>query len=119
MSFYIYQPGGSRDFDRRIVPPYKPGLYRLEYTFEDYGFWEVSLRSGIGLDRYYGEINLDISDGTQTFTRRSIFHGDLETTTPQYIQSIGFAVFGVLLLITLVLVGSLLRWLKVHHHSTA
>ena len=118
MSFYIYQPGGSKDFIRRIVPPSQPGVYRLEYTFSDYGYWEISLRSGIGLDRYYGQVDVIIDESSKSFTRRSVFQGDLDSTAPHYIQTIGFAIFGFLLLMTLVLIGAILRWLNQGHPIT-
>ncbi len=118
LSFYIYKPGSRRDFVRRIVPPSEPGLYRLEYTFADYGSWEINLRYGTGLDRYYGWINLEIDESSKNFIRRNIFQGDLDRTAPRYIQSIGFAIFGLLLLISLVLIGAILRWLSHRHHIT-
>jgi Rrf2 family protein len=112
MSFYIYQPGGSRDFIRRIVPASSPGVYRLEYTFPQDGYWEINLRHGIGLDRYYAGVDLNIDDFSQNYTRRTVFQGDLDTRAPRYIQSIGFAVFGLLLFTTLMLIGAILRFIK-------
>jgi hypothetical protein len=112
MSFYIYQPGASRDFTRRIVPAVSPGVYRLLYTFPQDGYWEINLRQGIGLDRYYAELSLTIDESAQSYSRRMVFQGDMDRQTPGYIQGIGFAVFGLLLLITLILLWSILRWIK-------
>jgi hypothetical protein len=112
MSFYIYQPGGPRNFIRRIVPASSTGVYRLEYRFPQNGYWEISLRHGIGLDRYYAGLDLRVDESSQTFAQRIVFQGDLDTQAPRYIQSIGFAVFGLLLFTTLMLIGAILRFIK-------
>jgi hypothetical protein len=111
MSFYIYKPGNPRNFIRRIIPA-QNGIYRLMYTFPEDGYWDINLRYGIGLDRYYANLDLRVDQRSQTYNRRTVFHGDLDNQTPNYIQSIGFGVFALLLFITLSLITTILRWLK-------
>jgi hypothetical protein len=111
MSFYIYKPGDPRNFIRRMIPA-QNGIYRLIYTFPEDGYWDINLRYGIGLDRYYANLDLSVDQRSQTYNRRTVFHGDLDNQAPNYIQTIGFGVFALLLLITLSLITTILRWLK-------
>ena len=113
MSFYLFQrDDDSRSFIRRIVPPTKPGLYILDYTFPQKGSWGMSLRYGVGLDRYETWMDFQVDDQTQSFTRLHTFQGDLDTKTPRYIQRIGFTIFGLLLLTTLLLTTRILQFIK-------
>lgn len=114
MRYVIYRTDDDlRTFDTRITPPVEPGLYRLEYTFPEMGYWEIRLRFGTGLDLYETEVSsyLDPTQET-TVSFRNMFYGSLSADTPRYVQPLGFSIFALMLAIALTLVVTILRWLK-------
>jgi hypothetical protein len=114
LRFWIYRnDDDSRAFDSRVVPPVEPGLYRLEYTFPEKGSWELRMRYGTGLDLYYANVSNYLEPSQEkTLNFRETFYGSLSTSTPRYIQPLGFGIFALMLVIALTLVVTILRWLK-------
>jgi hypothetical protein len=114
LRFWIYRnDDDSRAFDSRVAPPVEPGLYRLEYSFPEKGSWELRMRYGTGLDLYYANVSNYLEPSQEkTLNFRETFYGSLTTSTPRYIQPLGFGIFALMLVIALTLVVTILRWLK-------
>jgi len=98
---------------RGAVPPEAPGLYRFEITVPEAGEWGLSLRHGVGLDLYYA-FNWFRLDPESTRTRRweGSFSSELGADTPQFVQPLGFGIFALVALCSLLLVFAVLRWLR-------
>ncbi|UCH25417.1 MAG: hypothetical protein JSV66_16025 [Trueperaceae bacterium] len=121
LHFYIFsREVGSGAPLRRLIPPGEPGRYVLEIDFPQPGRWGVSMRYGVGLDLYYAFVETVIEPqglGTKKFA--TSFRGGLDSGTPRYVQSVGFAVFGLLAIISLVLISAVLRHVKVRQVGQA
>jgi hypothetical protein len=113
MRLWIYRDDDdTRKFEGRVVPPLTRGVYELEYPFTE-GSWGINLRYGTGLDIYYAHLSSYLEPSQErTLLFYDTFYGELSTTTPHYMQPLGFSIFALMLLISLTLVVTILRWLK-------
>lgn len=108
------EAGGQRRSVRRVVAPSEPGSYLLEVNLPNDGIWGFSLRYGRGLDLHYGFVEQPIDrnnewDATHTF----VFRGGLNQGVPPNIQTIGFALLGLIAVATLAPIALLLRRLRI------
>jgi hypothetical protein len=114
MTFFIYnrdtgRPGGTI---RRTIPPSQPGQYVLTLPLQD-GRWGISFRYGVGLDIYYAYSDHFVSQGNpREVTHHLVFRGALRQDTPRHIQTLGFGILAVVLMVALSLVTTLLKHLK-------
>ena len=98
---------------RRVMTPIEPGYYRLEVTLPDDTVWGFSLRYGTGINVYYAFLEQPVNTNSEEVLQHNIsFHGDLREGVPPFVQSIGFGVFGLLLVLVLSLIGVVLRTLR-------
>ena len=98
---------------RRVMTPIEPGYYRLEVTLPDNTVWGFSLRYGTGINVYYAFLEQPVNTNSEEVLQHNIsFHGDLREGVPPFVQSIGFGVFGLLLVLVLSLIGVVLRTLR-------
>jgi hypothetical protein len=114
MTFFIYNRDTGRRGGtvRRTIPPSQPGQYDLTLPLQD-GRWGISFRYGIGLDIYYAYSDHFVSQSNpRPVTNHLIFRGALRQDTPRHIQTLGFGILTVVLLVALSLVTTLLRHLK-------
>jgi hypothetical protein len=58
-------------------------------------------------------------DGLGTTQHATSFRGGLDSGTPRYVQVVGFVVFGLLAIISLVLISAVLRHVKVQQVGQA
>lgn len=103
-------PSESR-LGQTLVRPFKNGEIIMPFRFDQTGEWGIWMRYGTGIDTYqeYIRFNLD-----ETPVRRSyggLFEGDLGSDVPDYVQPLGFAIFGFLLLISIVTLVFSIRWI--------
>jgi hypothetical protein len=113
MRLWIYRDDDdTRMFEGRVVPPLTKGVYELEYPFTQ-GSWGINLRYGTGLDIYYARVSGYLEPSQErTLSLYDTFYGELSTSTPRYMQPLGFSIFALMLVIALTLVVTILRWLK-------
>jgi hypothetical protein len=113
MRLWIYRDDDdTRKFTSRVVTPRSSGVYELEYPFTE-GSWGLNLRYGTGLDVYYAHVSTYLEPSRErTLHFYDTFYGDLSETTPRYMQPLGFGIFALMLLISLTLVITILRWLE-------
>jgi hypothetical protein len=113
MRLWIYRDDDdTRKFASRVVPPLTSGVYELEYPFTK-GSWGLNLRYGTGLDIYYAHVSTYLEPSQErTLHFYDTFYGELSKTTPRYMQPLGFSIFALMLLISLTLVVTILRWLN-------
>ncbi len=112
MSFFI-QDRSTQDIIRRTIPPENPGHYRLSIEAPAVNRLGISLRYGIGIDMYYGY--RDVQLGPQPSGERLYpltFRGTLRQDTPAYIQTLGFGILAMVLILTLISVTAVLRHLR-------
>lgn len=114
MTFFIYNRDTGRQSGtiRSTIPPSQPGQYDLTLPLQD-GRWGISFRYGIGLDIYYAYSDHLVSQSNpRPVTNHLMFRGTLRQDTPRHIQTLGFGILAVVLLVAFSLVTTLLRHLK-------
>lgn len=109
--YYLIENGGGVTL-RGAVPPSAPGLYRFEVSVPKAGQWGLSLRHGVGLELFYAFrwFTLDPA-ATGAVRAAETFEAELGPEAPRFVQPLGLAIFGVVLLCSLSLVFVVLRWL--------
>ena len=115
MMFYLFprSRGSEQHTVRRVAPAVESGRYRLEVELPEDGPWGFSLRYGSGLDLYYGFVEQRIDSTADWQVRQLVtFRGGLEPGVPGYVQPLGFALFGLIAILTLVLIAVILRGLR-------
>lgn len=112
MAFFVWRRGDG-DFARSVVPPVEPGVYRFEVDLPEAGPWGFTLRYGLGIDVYYASVSGPTIDplGDDSHRFVELFTGGLSAGTPRGVQTAGFALFGLLTAVSLVLVAAVLRHL--------
>ena len=112
LTFFLYRRDSGERSLTRVVTPLEPGRYRLEMPLVA-GSWNVSLRYGIGLDFHYGFFRTDIDPEEERDQRHLVdFERELGDGVPGLVQPLGFAVFGALAGVALVLITVILRRLR-------
>jgi hypothetical protein len=111
---FAFRPGQREaGLIRALTPPAAPGVYRLELSLPEAGTWGFTVRYGVGLDLYYATVQQRLEPtGNRSFTQQTAFRGALAEAVPRYAQPLGFAVFGLVLLIAISLVAGVLRHLR-------
>ncbi len=104
---------------RTVVPFSEDGIYELPIVFDQTGEWGMWMRYGLGLENYERIRRFEIGDeaevvqaGSSTF--RNYF---LRPDVPDYVQPMGYAIFGTLLLCTLLMLARLFYWLNNKHRN--
>lgn len=108
----LYSFAESRLLTRQVVPRAAPGVFRTTVDLPHAGEWGLSVRYGLGLDMHYAfaETTLDPADAIAVRTTVPA-RGGLGDA-PAYLQTAGFAVYGLVLLVSLALCGGVLRRLR-------
>lgn len=93
-----------------IRPALAKGEHVFEYDFAETGGWWGWMRYGVGVDTYQTSIRFTLPEQAESkfFSKR--FRGDLEENVPDYVQPVGFAILGLILLFSCVIVISAVRW---------
>lgn len=113
MLFHFYSRPDREAYSFIIVPPKEPGVHELSYTFLKDGEWSMLLRYGLGIDMYRDRLRFTLDQPTRTIALRGRFESELRPGAPSYVQSLGFGVFGLIVLPALVLVIWVMRWIGV------
>jgi hypothetical protein len=98
---------------RRVLTPAAPGVYRLEYTFQESGLWYFYVRYGPGQAGFYLFTPTNVeprAGGEDTFTRR--MRRGLSAGVPAWIQPLGYAAFGLVAGLALAGVAAILNRLR-------
>jgi len=106
-------------FVRTVLPPSEDGVYKLPIAFDQTGEWGMWMRYGLGLENYERIRRFNIRDevgviGVGSSTFRNYF---LKPDVPNYVQPMGYAIFGTLLLCTLLMLARLFYWLNRKHNK--
>ncbi|MCA9835442.1 MAG: hypothetical protein KC422_00940 [Trueperaceae bacterium] len=95
---------------KTLVRPLRNGELSFPYTFDQTGEWGVWMRYGTGIDTYQEYIRFTLAEGPRVRNYGGLFEGDLASSVPGFVQPLGFAIFGFLLLISLVTLIFTIRW---------
>ncbi len=110
--YYLIENGGGVTL-RGAVPPREPGYYQFEITVPKAWQWGLSLRHGVGLELFYAFRWLVLDPvATTTLRATETFEAELGPEAPRFVQPLGMAIFGTVLLVSLLLVFAVLRWLQ-------
>ncbi len=107
----IFQHHGGV-INRHVLEPVARGVYRTEFLFPSGGRWGYYMRFGPGQAGYASSGILDLTPeaGTvDTFT--AVFRSGL-ARAPRYVQSLGYAAFGLIAALALAGVWAILAWLR-------
>ncbi len=109
--FYLFpRDAETSNSIRRKIPPLELGHYHLEVMLPKAGEWGISMRYGVGLDLSYAFVSPVLDpDGSGEQRFAGFFRDGLGEDVPNYIQPLGFTIFGLLLLTALLLLGVILR----------
>lgn len=104
---------------RTVVPPSADGVYTLPIVFDREGEWGMWMRYGLGLENYERVRRFNIMDEVETVevgssTFRNYF---LKPEVPDYVQPMGYAIFGTLLLCVLLILARLFYWINRQHNK--
>jgi hypothetical protein len=99
-------------YKRRVLQPSTPGVYRLRYAFPTAGNWNVYLRYGAGQAGLvaWTEVSVPPPAGREVATAR--FEDGYARDVPGYVQPLGYAAFGLLMVLALLGVGYLLNRIR-------
>jgi len=93
-----------------IRPSREAGIHVFETSFDERGEWGLWLRYGSGIDLYGDYLVFNVSDRAVDRVHASTFEGVLAADVPAYVQPLGYAVFGLLLVLSLGTITWTLRW---------
>lgn len=103
---------------RTVVAASKNGSYSFPIVFDSTGEWGVWSRYGFGLDSYERVRRFQINDAVEVVeVGSSSYRGYLRPDVPNYVQPMGYAIFGTLLLCTLLMLARLFYWLNNKHRK--
>lgn len=111
--FYFLIENGGGVTRRGAIPPSEPGHYQFQIAVPEAGKWGLSLRHGVGLELFYTFRWLTLDPAATTTLRVSgTFEPELGPEAPRFVQPLGMAIFGAVLVCSLLLVFGVLRWLQ-------
>lgn len=100
-------------YKRQVLQPSAPGVYRLRYAFPAGGDWNVYLRYGAGQAGLvaWTEVLVSPSPGRGE-TASARFEDGYAREVPAYVQPLGYAAFGLLMILALLGVIHLLNRIR-------
>lgn len=106
---------------RTVLRPSQDGVYSFPIVFDHAGEWGVWLRYGLGLETYERIRRFDIRDEVRVMdVGSSTFRGySFRPDVPDYVQPMGYAIFGTLLLCTLLMLARLFFWISRRHNTSS
>lgn len=104
---------------RTVLRPSQDGVYNFPIVFDHTGEWGIWMRYGMGLETYERIKRFDIQDRVEGIgLSSSTFRGySFRPDVPNYVQPMGYAIFGTLLLCTLLMLARLFYWLNNKHRK--
>ena len=99
-----------------IRPSVSNGEHVFKYSFTEAGAWWAWMRYGVGVDTYQTSFRFSLKEDEQTQSFIERFRGDLEESVPAYVQPAGFAILGILLLLSCLIVTSAVRRVASRKH---
>ena len=102
---------------RTVVTSSENGEYSFPIVFDSTGEWGIWMRYGLGLENFERTQRFVIGDEVDVLGGSSSFRGSLAPDVPNYVQPMGYAIFGTLLLCTLLMLTRLFYWLNKQHRT--